>query len=328
MRRLTTLVLLAIAPVSALVAQTPTAQAEWLGSCLSDVPLGTPNPTCHFWRGKLRWVDDGDTIDVNMPTSTGKRKNVRVRIIGIQAMEQSVYASNPRRRKGACHALPATARLEQLIRKGRGTVRLGAQDPTSVSRRRLRRSVAVKIRGKWQDLGRILVGEGHALWLPYTVEYAWNAPYSGLAQQAALRRVNMWDTNACGDGPSESAALRLTVYPDPKGSDLHNLNGEQVRIENLSAQEVPLQGWWLRDSSLARYEFPSWTVIPPGGSISVDVGSGVDSGTFFYWGLDHPVFENATRDGRGLGDGAYLFDPQGDLRAWMTYPCYVNCLPR
>ena len=26
-----------------------------------------------------------------------------------------------------------------------------------------------------------------------------------------------------------------------------------------------------------------------------------------------------------LGDGAYLFDPQGDLRAAMTYPCLVAC---
>ena len=26
-----------------------------------------------------------------------------------------------------------------------------------------------------------------------------------------------------------------------------------------------------------------------------------------------------------MGDGAYLFDPQGDLRAWMFYPCKINC---
>ena len=27
----------------------------------------------------------------------------------------------------------------------------------------------------------------------------------------------------------------------------------------------------------------------------------------------------------GAGDGGYLFDPQGDLRAWMTYPCRYRC---
>jgi hypothetical protein len=28
---------------------------------------------------------------------------------------------------------------------------------------------------------------------------------------------------------------------------------------------------------------------------------------------------------RNVGDGGYLFDRQGDLRAWMMYPCWVNC---
>jgi len=26
-----------------------------------------------------------------------------------------------------------------------------------------------------------------------------------------------------------------------------------------------------------------------------------------------------------MGDGGYLFEPQGDLRAWMIYPCLVAC---
>jgi micrococcal nuclease len=323
MRPLERALISTLPPLLLIVAPQP-AGAEWLGPCIS----GTTAPACHFWRGKLKWVDDGDTIDVRMPTSTGKVKTVRVRIIGIQAMEQTVYTSNPRKRRGECHALPATARLEQLIRKGRGRVRLGAQDPTSESGRRLRRSVAVKIRGVWKDVGRMMVAEGHALWLPYTVEYARNAEYSTLAQQAATRGVNLWDTNACGSGPSEGVPLRLTVAPDPPGSDLENLDGEQVTIQNLSlTTPVPLEGWWLRDSSLARFEFPAWAAIPPGGSVTVSVGSGTDTSYAFYWGLDHPLFENATRDGRGLGDGGYLYDPQGDLRAWMMYPCYVNCAP-
>jgi hypothetical protein len=37
------------------------------------------------------------------------------------------------------------------------------------------------------------------------------------------------------------------------------------------------------------------------------------------------VFENATHDDHGMGDGAYLFDPQGDIRASMIYPCRVSC---
>jgi hypothetical protein len=37
------------------------------------------------------------------------------------------------------------------------------------------------------------------------------------------------------------------------------------------------------------------------------------------------VFENVTRDARAIGDGAYLFDPDGDLRSWMLYPCRIDC---
>jgi endonuclease YncB( thermonuclease family) len=326
MRRL--MALAAVVPAIVSLAVSQSAGAEWPGPCLSGITAGTTTPVCHFWPGKMKWVDDGDTIDVNMPTSTGKRKTVRVRIVGIQAMEQTVYTSNPRRRRGDCHAIQATARLEQLIRKSRGRVRLGAQDPTSASGRRVRRSVAVKVSGTWRDLGSILVAEGHALWLPYTVEHAWNVTYNTLAQQAAARGLNLWDTNACGGGPSEGVPLHLTVSPDPRGDDYQNVNGEQVTVQNLSPTvPVPLGGWWLRDSSLARFGFPSWAVIPPAGSVTVYVGTGVDTSYAFYWGLDHPIFENPLQDGRGLGDGAYLFDPQGDLRAWKAYPCYVNCVP-
>ena len=40
-----------------------------------------------------------------------------VRMTGINAMEQSVYSSIASRRRGECHALEATSRLEQLIRR-------------------------------------------------------------------------------------------------------------------------------------------------------------------------------------------------------------------
>ena len=269
-------------------------------------------------------MDDGDTIDVRLPTSTGRHKVVRVRIIGIQAMEQRVYTRDPRKRRGECHAVPATARLEQLIRAGGWRVRLSAQSSSSSSGSRLRRSVAVKLHGRWQDLGSVLLAEGHVLWLPHSVEYAWNATYNELAQRAAAKHLNLWDTHGCGYGPGEEGALRLTVYPDANGNDFQNVNGERVTIDNLGATPASLVGWWLRDSSLRRFGFPAWGVVPAGGSITVHVGRGDDTEDTLYWGLDDPIFENATK-GHGMGDGAYLFDPQGDLRAWMTYPCFVDC---
>jgi micrococcal nuclease len=323
MRRLT----VAIVAFAAFTLPGP-AEAAWTGPCIPGTVLAPETTICKFWRAKVLWVNDGDTIDVRMATSTGLRKQVRVRLTGVQAMEHTIYNSNPFRRRGQCHALQATARLEQLIRRSRGVVRLSAQDEFSISGRRARRSVAVKIRGTWRDVGSILVAEGHALWHSQRVEQVWNVPYNSLAQQAAALRLNLWDTNFCGGGPAEPAPLRVHVAYDPKGFDDDNVNGEQVTIQNLSPDmTVPLAGWWLRDSSLKSYRFPSWSVIPPGGTVTVRVGRGTNSSYEFYWGRYRALFDNAPGDSRGYGDGAYLFDFQGDLRAWMTYPCYVACTP-
>ena len=97
---------------------------------------------------------------------------------GINAMELRVYSHTAARRRGECHAVAATARLEQLIRRGGWRVRLAAQDPRSHSNVRLRRQVSVRVGGSWLDAGRLLLAEGHALWLANPVEWAWNRAYA------------------------------------------------------------------------------------------------------------------------------------------------------
>ena len=71
----------------------------------------------------------------------------------------------------------------------------------------------------------------------------------------------------------------------------------------------------MRDSALRRYVFPDWATLPPGESLTVYVGAGTDTWTEFFWDQRKPIFENPTGGERAMGDGAYLFDPQGDLRA-------------
>jgi endonuclease YncB( thermonuclease family) len=285
------------------------------GSCL----VGESGPSCHIWTGRVTFVDDGDTIDVDV-AGDGTTRPARVRITGIQAMEQTVYSSDPHRRRGECHALAATARLERMIRKGHRRVRLAAQDPASTTGGRLRRSIAVRMHGRWRDVGRVLVAGGDAIWLPNSTEYAWNRAYSVLAERAAAAGIGLWNPAGCGSGPSQSSPLQMTLNWDADGDDNLNVNGEWVRIRNLDPRtDVPLGGWWLRDSALRRYRFPAWARIPAGGTVTFHVGRGTSSGTTFYWGLWAPAFENARGDARGMGDGAYLFDPQGDLRAWSMY---------
>lgn len=299
----------------------PAAAAARSSSCM--VP--GKDATCDLLRGKVTMVGDGDTIYVDV-WGDRTRRSVPVRLTGVNAMEQTVYSSRASRRRGECHALEATARLEQLIEKGRRRVRLLAMDAESRSGRRLRRVVAVKFRGRWRDAGRRLVAEGHALWLPNGREHLWNRDYSVLAERAARLGRGIWNPAACAPGPSDDHPLQLWVNSDADGRDRDNPNGEWVKVRNLDpARALPLGGWWVRDSGLRRYTFPSWVTLAPGETITVRVGEGPDAWPELFWGRRRGVFNNATDNVKAMGDGAYLFDPDGDLRAHMQYPCRTEC---
>jgi hypothetical protein len=244
---------------------------------------------------------------------------------GVQAMEQSVYSKIPKKRRGECHSLAATARVEQLVKAGGGIVRLTAQKTSSTSRGRLLRSISVKINGKWLDIGLDLIRRGHALALPFGGEWAWDASYRLAQARAGQDRHNMFDNNVCGSGPYQNAKLNLWVNSDAEGLDSDNLNGEWIRVGNDSGLPMNIAGWWVRDSGLRRFTFAKGTVVRAGGAVYVHVGKGKATATHKYWGLPTPIFVNATGQPGNLGDGAYLFDPRGDLRSWTQYPCVLNC---
>ncbi len=152
MRRLCVLVFAAIfAAVFALVAS-PRADAYVKRPCIA----GTSWPTCYVTTGKVTFVADGDTFDVNV-YGDGRSTPIRVRMIGINAIEQSVYSRDSAKRRGACHALEATARLQQLMRGSGNFVRLYSQDRVSKAGHRYRRAVSVRINGYWRDAGQILL---------------------------------------------------------------------------------------------------------------------------------------------------------------------------
>ena len=292
----------------------PAAAGAATGRCLPK----SGSPQCTFWSGKVTFVADGDTIDVDI-AGDGKGAR-RVRVTGLNAMELTTYSHDPRRRRGECHGVEAAGRLEGLLRRGGMRVRLAAQNPRSRSGYRLRRQVSTRIGGRWVDVGRVLVGEGHALWMSNPVEWAWNSTYRTLAQQASVWGERLWNPHGCGHGPAAGAEFSIRLNYDAPGADSANVSGEWARISNRSGVEVPLAGWWFRDSALRRYRFPQWAVLGAYGSITVRMGRGRNRDDVFYWGLPAPPFENPDYDRRGVGDGGYLFDPRGNLRASVIYP--------
>src|SRR4051795_6802479 len=161
--------------------------------------------------GKVVFVDDGDTIDVDV-TGDGTSKPVRVRFIGIQAMELHVYSHTLSKLRGECWGVDAAKNLHRIVAGKR--VRLTALHASSHSSRnvRLRRSVAVLINGIWTDTGAMQLDAGLALPDPLPDEYSHNLDYMRRAESAAANHVGMWGApQHCGVGPSAADPLQVSV---------------------------------------------------------------------------------------------------------------------
>ena len=281
------------------------------GPCLPERPDGL---RCFVWTGKTTFIDDGDTIDVNI-AGDGTSRPQRIRAIGINATELHVYSHDASGRRGECHGVAAADEMERLVRGSHWRVRLVARHPNSRAGGRLRRGIQVRVHGRWRDTGEILVSRGDVLWMPNEGE-PWTTGYSTLSQQAAAKRLRIFDRSQCGHESSPRAKLRLRVIWDGTAGDL---NGEFIEVENRGSRSVPVGGWWLRDSYITKYRLPRGAVVPAGGRLRLYTGHGRNHGSSFFWGYNYPLFGYQ-------GDGGYLFDSHSNLRAWMMYPCRWDCV--
>jgi hypothetical protein len=175
------------------------------------------------------------------------------------------------------------------------------------------------------DVGTVLLNEGLAVPFPHFYEDAKNYTYMRVGTVAARKKIGIWDDNACGNGPDQDNLLRLWVQWDADGTDNKNLNGEYVRIKNYGDDAVSLAGWWLRDSVDHYYYFKSTQSIPANGRVTIHMGKGTNTSTNFYANFGRTIFGNPAPDISRYGDGAYLLDRNGDIRAYMMYPCVYAC---
>jgi endonuclease YncB( thermonuclease family) len=260
-------------------------------------------------QGRSIRTIDGDTELVDVwgdGTSTGKL----IRNSGIQAMEV-----------GQCHSSEATRNMNLLtLRKH---VRLTSKYARAVSLGRPIRYVDVLTSAGWVDTQLRQLQAGHALPLVLIPESGrWRTHWIA-AEKAALAGKNLWDPDYCRSGPSQATPLKVWVNYDGDGNE-SNVNTEYVRVLNQGSTTLSLRRWWLRSGAQDSYFFPSTAVIKPHAYITLHVGKGTRTATKFYWGSSVSRFKDVERAG-GYGDGAYLFDPDGDLRAHATYPCLYGC---
>jgi endonuclease YncB( thermonuclease family) len=313
--------------LAATVLASPAAARTTKGPCLPG-----SKARCTFWTGKVKSVNDGDTFDVDID-GDGTSRAFTIRILGIQSMEETRYSNVPSERRGECTAVEATAVVDQLLRLSKKRVRIASISPKSTAgldhgRVRLLRAAQMKINGQWVDLGQTQLSLGLALpWIPTDKEWGFNASYVRVAADAALRRVGLWDPGHCGQGPAWGVPFKVWVNWDSKEAGNSDLSREWVKVKNLDPfRTVSLGGWWIRSGGPRRYHFPAGTTLGPGQTATVFRASGRNSFDRFFWGLSNNSFPNATYDKKQMGEGAYLFDPQTNMRAYTVYPCRVMCI--
>lgn len=264
--------------------------------------------------GTVQLVVDGDTVQVDVAgddTSSG----VHVRNAGIQAME-----------KGQCGAQQAADAMAGLVGAKGSTVKLSATYASSTSldgdgRVRPLRYIDTP---SGTDTQVELLRKGLVLAYPLGKELARQDLYQRTAEQAALAGAGLYSRQLCAPGPDQDAKLRLWVNWDADGNDATNITGEYVRIHNEGSRAIDLSGWWVRSPSPSTFTFPTGTTIAAGGLVTLHSGTGTRTSTDFYWGDSASRFYNPSPSAVHAFSG-YLYDPDGDLRAWSFYPCSWGC---
>ena len=243
--------------------------------------------------GKVVFVDDGDTIDVDI-AGDGTSRPVRIRYIGIQAMELHVYSHTLSKLRGECWGVAAAKNLHRILCRQAGPAHRAARGQLLEPQRRLQRYVAVKVNGVWTDTGAMQLDAGLVLPDLLPDEYGQNLDYSRRAQTAAANHVGFWGASTyCGIGPSQDDPLEVTVNWDADGNDGENVNGEWVDVVNTGATSCrsPAGGSATRRTAGTRRTATSSRPAPrsaPGERVRLQVGHGTDEDGTYYWGLDEP----------------------------------------
>lgn len=254
------------------------------------------------WNGKVTRVLDGDTLEID---GGGSPQKV-IRLAGINTNENH---ETPK-----CYADEATARLSSLVNGKQVTLRAQRANSYTKDNRAIRH---VFVNGT--NVSQLMLKEGYGMPIIFTEnnEYDYAADYVTAFWEANRAGVGIHNPNLCGAGPRADFPITMSTNGDADGAEESNLNGEYVRLRNHGTTPFDLTGWQWKDSALEFYNFPSGTQISPGGALTIHTGQGTNTATDQYFGKTSSIFSGI--------DGAFLLDPQRDMRAFNFWPCVGPC---
>lgn len=229
---------------------------------------------------RVRNVVDGDTVVL--------QAGQRLRYLGINAPE-----------RGEAFADEATRRNRRLVRGREVKLEFDAEREDRYGR------LLAYVWADGEMVNETLLREGlaHVFVIPPNLRYYHR--FLAIQEEARRRRVGLWGPGGL-PGPLKITHLEA-VAP---GGERRDLNGEVVRIANVTGHPVDLAGYRIQNDRGRTYVFPQ-VVLRPGYALTLYSGRGHDRTTDggpikLYWAANRPVWRNR-------GDTATLLDPRGHV---------------
>ncbi len=290
-------------------------------SLLSTTPIPKTKAALQEWTGTVTNIADGDTFDIAWDSISDAPEHegspiTRIRVAGIDTNE-----TDP----SECYADIAETRLEQILPIGE-PVKLVAEDKNSISFSGPQpRAIRHVFYGATlnTNVATQMIEEGMGLPANFSQEPSYKSEYFAAGEQAMLDEVGMWQSGVCGGTPASWPNVTSYVNYDAEGDDNDNLNGEYIEIQNNGSSTLNISDWTLRGSARLNgntYTLPSVARVYAGGVHRVYTGSGTDTATRTYLGLDSAWLNNGS-------DVFYLRDEDLNVRLAKFWPCTVSCIP-
>ena len=292
--------------------------------------------------------EDGDTTHVK----TTANKLVEVRNIGLQT---------PERKKGSnlaqCGAEDAYENFKALMPEEITIVQLrsisNSTNGWGGGSRPLRSVYKLNnTTGEFDiDVQAEQIKAGWSLWWPLAEEWAHNKEYLDLMNDAKTRGVGIWNPNLCGNATGGVPSMWFSHNAPKIDTDDEPAFGEYVILKNQTSAPINLKGWALRDNSLNFFwnssngkwmqslnKFGTLTLAPGDHRIIyLDNPKKYPLSTteyeYFNWSRNTPGHQltnasvrTSSNPNYANGDGLYLLDPKGNIRASMTNPCKSSAM--